>query len=187
MLLHGSANRAIVQLRIGGTRKAEPYCLPRFSHKGRKRSGLYLYHILEPSTWFKLIARVNGANTGALYVEETGNVSGYNKISKPPGHTWKSFCNLLLMSMPKTTRDHYIARFRTWMKGWRGRGYQEIPDEAPKVLEDQHWAPSYRRLCKVLLRNDWWCKGLGLIQPKSPAWDRFKQKQKNGELGNVDA
>lgn len=141
-----------------------------------QRRGLWLYHVLEPETWFKLIARVNGANTGALYVQENGNVMGYNKISKPEGHTWKSFCDLLLQSLPKPTRDHYILKFRVFIKGWRGRGYVEgIPDEAPKVLEDAYWAPSYRRLCKVLLRNDWHCKGLGMQQPKSDAYARFKK------------
>lgn len=149
-----------------------------------QRKGLYLYHILEPQTWFKLIARVNGANAGALYVEESGNIMGYNKITLPPGHTWKSFCDLLLSSLPKTTRDHYVSRFRSWIKGWRGRGYTSIPNEAPKVLEDQQWAPSYRRLCKVLLRNDWWCKGLGLTQPKSEAYQKYlaiKSERKKAE------
>lgn len=143
-----------------------------------QRKGLWLYHILEPQTWFKLIARVNGANSGAIYVEETGNVMGYNKISRPEGHTWKSFCDLLLMSLPAPTRAHYISRFRGWIKGWRSRGYTSIPDEAPKILEDQQWAPSYRRLCKVLLRNDWWCKGLGLTQPKSDAYGRYLDMKK---------
>jgi predicted phosphoadenosine phosphosulfate sulfurtransferase len=139
-----------------------------------QRRGLWLYHILEPQTWFKLIARVNGANTGALYVEETGNVMGYGKIRKPENHTWQSFTNLLLQSLPKPTREHYIKRFRTFIKGWRGRGYVDgIPDEAPKVLEDKHWAPSWRRMCKVLLRNDWWCKGLGMQQPKSEAYSKY--------------
>jgi len=139
-----------------------------------QRRGLWLYHLLEPATWFKLIARVNGANSGALYVQENGNVMGYAKINKPEGHTWQSFCNLLLQSMPKSTRDHYMARFRSFLKGWRGRGYEDgIPDEAPKVLEDRHWAPSWRRMCKVLLRNDHWCKGLGLTQPKSEAYARY--------------
>lgn len=143
-----------------------------------QRKGLWLYHILEPQTWFKLIARVNGANTGALYVQENGNVMGYNKINKPDGHTWKSFTNLLLQSLPKPTRDHYIKRFRSFIKGWQGRGYAEIPDEAPKTLEDKHWAPSWRRMCKVLLRNDWWCKGLGLTQPKSEAYGKFLEIKK---------
>ncbi len=146
-----------------------------------QRRGLWLYHVLEPQTWYKLIARVNGANSGALYVQETGNIMGYNKIMKPEGHTWKSFVNLLLMSMPKPTRNHYIKRFRSFIKGWRGRGYSEIPDEAPKVLEDKQWAPSYRRLAKVLLRNDWWCKGLGLTQPKSAAYTRYLELKKERE------
>lgn len=144
-----------------------------------QRRGLWLYHLLEPETWFKLVARVNGANSGALYIEETGNVTGYNKITKPSGHTWKSFCTLLLSSLPKKTREHYLHRFRVFIGGWKGRGYHDgIPDEAPKVLEDKQWAPSYRRLCKVLLRNDHWCKGLGLTQPKSAAYERYMQLAK---------
>lgn len=138
-----------------------------------QRRGLWLYHILEPETWFKLIARVNGANSGALYIQENGNINGYNKITKPDGHTYKSFCNLLLQSLPKTTRNHYISKFKGFIKGWKGRGYQVIPDEAPITLENQMWAPSWRRMCKVILRNDYWCKGLGLTQPKSEAYKRY--------------
>jgi len=149
-----------------------------------QRRGLWLYHILEPQTWFKVVNRVNGANSGALYIEETGNITGYNKITKPNGHTWKSFCNLLLSTMPEVTRKHYISRFQSFISGWKSRGYKDgIPDEAPKVLEDKHWAPSWRRLCKVLLRNDWWCKELGLTQPKSEAYGKYLQikKQRKNE------
>lgn len=145
-----------------------------------QRRGLWLYHLLEPETWFKLVVRVNGANSGSLYVQETGNVTGYNKIKKPAGHSWRSFCTLLLGSLPKKTREHYLGRFRVFISGWKGRGYVDgIPDEAPKVLEDKQWAPSYRRLCKVLLRNDHWCKGLGLTQPKSAAYERYMAIKKN--------
>lgn len=143
-----------------------------------QRKGLWLYHIIEPDTWFKLIARVNGANSGALYISETGNMTGYNKITKPDGHTWQSFCNLLLQSLPAKTREHYLTRFRSFLKGWHTRGYATIPDEAPKVLEDKQWAPSWRRLCKVLLRNDHWCKGLGMTQPKSEAYGKYLRMKK---------
>jgi len=147
-----------------------------------QRRGLWLYHLLEPETWFRLVARVNGANSGALYIEETGNMTGYNKITKPPGHTWKSFCNLLLGSLPKRTQEHYAKRFRVFIDGWKGRGYVEgIPDEAPRTLENKMWAPSYRRLCKVLLRNDHWCKGLGLTQPKSAAYERYMEMRSAGK------
>lgn len=140
-----------------------------------QRKGLWLYHILEPDTWYKLIARVNGVNSGALYINENGNMTGYNKITKPDGHTWQSFCNLLLMTMPTKTQNHYKERFKKFIKGWQDRGYLVIPDEAPEDLESKCWVPSWRRMCKVILRNDYWCKGLGQTQPKSDAYDKFKQ------------
>lgn len=140
-----------------------------------QRRGLWLYHILEPETWYKLIARVNGANSGAMYIRENGNMTGYNKITKPEGHTWESFCNLLLKTMPKKTSDHYKFRFKKFISGWKDRGYEKIPDEAPPELESKCWAPSWRRMCKTILRNDYWCKGLGQTQPKSEAYIKFKE------------
>lgn len=149
-----------------------------------QRRGLWLYHLIEPETWGRVVARVNGANSGSLYIDETGNMTGYNRVTLPPGHTWKSFCNLLLSTMPKVTRDHYVERFNDWLIGWHKRGYREgIPDFAPRELEKKYWAPSWRRLCKVLLRNDWWCKGLGLTQPKSEAYGKYLdlKKRRNAE------
>lgn len=157
-------------------------CQP-YGHDQRK--GLWLYHILEPSTWYKLLCRVNGVNSGALYIQESGNITGVNKIYKPYGHTWESFTKLIFATMPKVTREHYAFRFKTFINGWKSRGYDVIPDEAPLVLENAHWAPSWRRMCKVLLRNDWWCKGLGLTQPKSEAYGKYleiKKLKKQKEL-----
>ena len=142
-----------------------------------QRRGLWLYHILEPETWYRVVARVNGANSGSLYIQENGNMTGYNKITKPDGHTWQSFCNLLLKTMPVKTRNHYILRFKKFISGWQDRGYVIIPEEAPLELENACWAPSWRRLCKVILRNDYWCKGLGQTQPKSEAYLKFKEIQ----------
>lgn len=150
-------------------------CQP-YGHDQRK--GLWLYHILEPKTWYKLLCRVNGANSGALYIQENGNVTGVNKIYKPENHTWESFTKLIFATMPKITREHYAKRFASFINGWKGRGYSTIPDEAPLVLENDHWAPSWRRICKVLLRNDWWCKGLGLTQPKSEAYGKYLEIKK---------
>lgn len=99
-----------------------------------QRRGLWLYHILEPETWFKVVARVNGANSGALYIQESGNMTGYGNITKPDGHTWKSFCNLLLQTLPKNTRAHYVARFTKFIAGWKKRGYDRIPDERRESL-----------------------------------------------------
>src|SRR5574341_834156 len=34
-----------------------------------QRKGLWLFHVLEPETWSRIVARVNGANQGALYAK----------------------------------------------------------------------------------------------------------------------
>jgi predicted phosphoadenosine phosphosulfate sulfurtransferase len=129
--------------------------------------------------------RVNGANSGSLYIHENGNINGYNRVTLPPGHTWRSFTNLLLQTMPKRTRDHYARRFRKFIAGWHDRGYKGIPEEVPPELEAKCWAPSWRRMCKVLLRNDWWCKGLGQTQPKSAAYERYKQIKKDRKAASL--
>lgn len=145
-----------------------------------QRRGLWLFHILEPQTWFKVVNRVSGANAGALYVQETGNVMGYRGITRPPGQpSWKAYAELLMGSLPRATQEHYLKRFRVFVKWWRKRGYpDDIPDEAPAQLENKGLAPSYRRICKVLLRNDYWCKGLKFSQPKSEVYKAFVREKK---------
>ncbi len=65
-----------------------------------QRRGLWLFHLVEPETWSRVVARVNGANGGALYVQEWGNINGYRGITKPDGHTLLSFAHFLHNSMP---------------------------------------------------------------------------------------
>lgn len=163
---------------LGDQRLCQPYW-------DDQRKWLWLYHILEPETWYKLINRVSGANGGALYIQEKGNITGYDKITKPEWHTWESFCNLLLKTMPRKTNEHYRERFIKYFVGWKKRGYAIIPDEAPHDLEVKCWAPSWKRLCKVLLRNDHWCKSLGQTQPKSDAYLKFKEIKAKREFANT--
>lgn len=144
-----------------------------------QRRGLWLFHIIEPATWAKIVARVNGANSGAMYINETGNINGYNKIKKPAGHTWKSFAILLINSMPKKTQEHYKNKIYKYVKWWEKRGYENgIPDEADYQMEQKKQVPSWRRVCKALLRNDYWCKGLSFTQQKSTAYEAYLQRMK---------
>jgi predicted phosphoadenosine phosphosulfate sulfurtransferase len=169
---HLPHNRIYDQMTKAGVKLSQQrLCQP---YGDDQRRGLWLYHIIEPDTWYKLVARVNGVNSGALYIQENGNMTGYHSITKPDGHTWESFCNLLLKTMPKKTRDHYRFRFSKFIASWQDRGYDKIPDEAPHDLEIKCWAPSWRRMCRVILRNDYWCKGLGQSQPLSDAYQKFK-------------
>ncbi len=139
-----------------------------------QKKGLWLYHILEPETWYKLLNRVSGVNSGALYVTENGNINGTNDITKPKNHTWKSYTNYLLKSLPTKMQIHYKERFVKFIAGWKKRGYTTIPDEAPHLLEVMQWVPSWKRMARCILRNDFYCKGLGQTQPKSEAYEKYK-------------
>lgn len=140
-----------------------------------QRRGLWLFHLIEPETWGKVVSRVNGANFGALCVQESGNIMGYRKIEKPENHTWKSFCLLLLNSLPDPMRSHYENKISVFINWWRTRGYEDgIPDEVSLILEAKKKVPSWRRVCKSLLRNDYWCKGLGFSQQKSESYERYQ-------------
>lgn len=144
-----------------------------------QRRGLWLFHLIEPETWARVVARVNGANSGALYINETGNMTGYRRISKPPGHTWESFAKMLVGSMPPKTRTHFENKIILFTHWWGERGYRDgIPQEAPYELEANRIAPSWRRVCKSLLRNDYWCKGLGFTQHRSAAYNKYLELMK---------
>lgn len=144
-----------------------------------QRKGLWLYHVIEPETWGKVVARVNGANQGALYAQETGNILGVNKITKPEGHTWQSFAEMLLASLPPQTQEHYSNKIAVFVHWWQERGYPYgIPDEADAKAEAARDVPSWRRICKALLRNDYWCKGLSFSQHKSTAYEKYKKIMK---------
>ena len=139
-----------------------------------QRKGLWLFHLIEPETWARIVARVNGANGGALYVQESGNINGYRRVSKPTGHTWQSFAKLLIGSMPPRTKEHYENKILLFNRWWRERGYQDgIPDEGDYDLEAARKIPSWRRVVKSLLRNDYWCKGLSFTQHKSTAYEKY--------------
>lgn len=132
-----------------------------------QRRGLWLFHLLEPETWGRVVARVCGTNQGALYAQERGNVLGVGKIELPEGLTWRSYADLLLTSMPGPTAEHYRTKIDVFLKWWAVRGFSDgIPDEASPDQEAARKAPSWRRICKALLRNDYWCKGLSFSQHK---------------------
>ena len=145
-----------------------------------QRKGLWLFHIIEPETWGRIVARMNGANQGALYARSSGNISGNYKITLPEGHTWQSFSELILASLPDAMREHFENKIAVFLRWWQVRGYPNgIPDFGEPKKEAAKEIPSWRRICKVLLRNDYWCKGLSFSPTKSESYKRYQEIIKN--------
>jgi predicted phosphoadenosine phosphosulfate sulfurtransferase len=152
-----------------------------------QRKGLWLYQIIEPKTWAKMVLRVSGANVGALYSREMGNILGNNKVQLPDGKTWRTFADSLLATMPVKTSEHYKNKITIYLHWYQSRGYPDgIPDEADYRLEAIGKAPSWRRIVRTLLRNDYWCKGLGFSPTKSSAYDKYlalmKRRRKDWKI-----
>jgi len=177
---HLSYNKIYDQMTKAGVKFSNQRLCQPFGDDQKK--GLWLYHILEPNTWYKLLNRVSGVNSGALYIGENGNMTGSNDVYLPKNHTWESYTNFLLKSLPKKMQIHYKERFVKFIAGWKQRGYVKIPDEAPHELEIKCWAPSWKRMARCILRNDYYCKGLGQVQPKSEAYEKFKAIKNKREI-----
>jgi len=154
-----------------------------------QRKGLWLFHVLEPETWSRVVARVNGANSGAMYAQESGNILGNIKISKPEEHTWESFAMLLLESLPPKMQEHYKNKIAVFIKWWQEHGV-EMCDDGPLgrgMAEEPEYA-NWKRICKALLRNDFWCRGLGFSMHKSGAYEKYleRMREKRAEWGILD-
>lgn len=138
-----------------------------------QRRGLWLYHVIEPDTWTRVVARVNGANFGAAHARTSGNVLGNIKITKPEGITWQEFAYRLLESMPPPVAEHYRNKIAVFLRWYQVRGYPNgIPDEGPATKKG---VPSWTRICRALLKYDYWCKTLSFAQTKPERYERYKK------------
>lgn len=161
-------------LTIDQMRICEPY-------GNEQRRGLWLFHILEPETWPKIAARVAGANSGALYAQNSGNVLGNRSVSLPEGHTWRSFAEFLLATLPPKTGEHYRNKIAVYVKYCMDHypGYENgLPETAEGDTGGKDVA-SWRRVCRAILRNDYWCRSLSFSPTKSQAYDRYVKVMKN--------
>ena len=160
---------------LGSMRVCEPF-------GPEQRRGLWLYHVLEPDTWERMCYRVAGANSGACYGSQSGEFFALHKsITKPEHHTWESYAYFLLESMPEHTAEHYRNKLAIYLKWYLEHDWPHgIPDEQEKDLGCKD-IPSWRRICKTLIRNDFWCQRLS-FSPNAPRHykrylERIKQKR----------
>ena len=91
---------------------------------------LKLYKVIEPNTWGKLISRVNGVNFTGLYGGTTA--MGWRSLKLPKNHTWKSYMEFLLSTLPKKAAENYQNKLNTSIVFWKNRGgvlSQEVIDK----------------------------------------------------------
>jgi len=159
-----------------------------------QRVGLNLFRIIEPHTWAKVVNRVSGANFGNIYCGD--KILGYKNVKLPKGHTWESYTQLLLETLPKATAEVYKGKFNRFIDYWKNIGsvvntswlpegavisgklstrgnknmplvvYSKIPDKLPMWAETKRLGPSWRRMAICILKNDQLCRSLSFAQTK---------------------
>jgi len=138
-----------------------------------QRRGLDLFHRCEPETWFRVVGRVQGANFGAHHAKSA--LMGWHRMTKPAGHTWRSYSEFLLNSLPRYEREWYLAKFKHFFRWWerkRGIKLEDVPDEADVALEAHRKTPSWRRIARCIITNDKLCKSLSFGQTKHQ-WEKY--------------
>lgn len=74
-------------------------------------------------------------------------------------------------------------RIRIYIADWEEKCYKQgIPDEAPAELEQSDLVPSYRRICKAILKNDLHLLSLGFTKGYSKQYvvlKRIELEQRN--------
>ncbi len=94
-------------------------------------ASLGLHRAIEPDTWAKLVGRVNGANFGAIY--GATKAMGYKSISLPQGHTWKSYCEFLLSTLPEYIGLMFRRKFESTFKVWLENGATVLRTSLPDL------------------------------------------------------
>jgi predicted phosphoadenosine phosphosulfate sulfurtransferase len=81
---------------------------------------LKLYKAIDPNSWGKMIGRVNGVNFSAIYGGTTA--MGWKNIKLPSGHTWKSYMEFLLSTLPEEAKDNYGKKLEKSKAFWIEKG-----------------------------------------------------------------
>lgn len=113
-------------LTIDQMRVASPF-------RSEGQASLNLYRVIEPAMWARLVGRVNGANFTAIY----GGTSamGAKHVKLPAGHTWKSYLDFLLATLPAETRERYERKFAKSVRVWTEDAKESLSAETIAEME----------------------------------------------------
>lgn len=118
-----------------------------------QKAGLQLFKVIEPETWEKIVNRVAGVNFGNIYCKTIA--TGSHKVVLPKGHTWKSYCEFLLNTLPEFTKKRYKKKFIQFIQHYKKHNVttnmQYIPDTDifNHNLENIYW----RKMATTLIKN----------------------------------
>lgn len=149
-------------LSIHETRLCQPY-------GDDQRASLDQFKFYEPETWGKVLMRVNGANFGNIYANSIA--TGMNHLYKPDHLTWEQYAVYLLETIGSVNYDlmiHYAQKIKKFLKWYKDTENMDvIPDEADINSEAKKKVPSWRRICKMILKNDYYGKTLSFSQTQA--------------------
>ena len=143
-----------------------------------QRQGLWLYHVIEPARWAVMCERVSGVSSGGIYAGQDNLFYGHRKLTKPAHLRWREYVLFLLDSMPEQSAEHYRNKIAVYLRWFEKQGMTEIPDSQPGDAGAKD-VPSWRRICKVLLNNDYWCRALSFSPTKTSNYKRYHERIKN--------
>lgn len=143
-----------------------------------QRQGLWLYHVIEPERWAVMCERVSGVSSGGIYAGQDNLFYGHRKLTKPSHLSWREYVLFLLDSMPEQSADHYRNKIAVYLRWFEKQGLPRIPDNQPGDIGARD-IPSWRRICKVLLNNDYWCRALSFSPTKTSNYKRYHERMKN--------
>lgn len=138
-----------------------------------QKKSLWMWPILEPETWERLLQRVEGANFGKLYNHTNIN---RGKIRKPDEITWKEYLPILLNHLPPIVRENFEEKFEIAFR-YHKTMYEDKEGIKPEVyIQDSRKAAremskktglgikyfiSYETLCGAIIKRDFVFKKYG--------------------------
>lgn len=112
---------------------------------------LKLYKVIDPKNWAKMVGRTNGVNFSGIYGGTTA--MGWRSIKLPNGHTWKSYMEFLLSTLPESAAENYRKKLEFSQQFWKSKGGC-LSDEVQQKLIDNGVAfsvgePTARKTTKL--------------------------------------
>ena len=155
-----------------------------------QKKSLWMWQLIEPETWDRMVQRVAGANFGKLYNHTNIN---RGKIKKPKNITWKKYLEILMKELPPLTRENFQEKFDITFR-YHKTMYEDKENIPPDVyiqdsrkdarLKSQQtglsikYFISYETLCSAIIKRDFVFKkyGFGYSNKMSERIKKMEEK-----------